>query len=58
MTAPVLFGMPIIGSAAGTEVGSIFIFFSLTYFKATHKKNLFNCPSISNPNYQPLPHQK
>jgi len=36
----------------------IFNFFSLTYFKATHKKNLFDCPSISNPNYLPPPHQK
>ncbi len=27
----------------------IFCFFSLTYFKATHKKNLFDCPSIQTP---------
>jgi hypothetical protein len=26
-------------------------FFSLAYFKATNKKNLFGCPSISKPNY-------
>jgi hypothetical protein len=49
--------IPIIRSTVGIEVGSI-LFFSLIYFKVTHKKNLFYCPSISNPNYLPLPHQK
>jgi len=44
--------IPIIGSATGTKVGSLF-FPPFTYFKATHKKNLFDCPSISNPNYVP-----
>jgi hypothetical protein len=44
--------IPIIGSAAGIEVGSLFLFFS-PHFKATHKKNLFNYTSIWNPNYLP-----
>jgi hypothetical protein len=48
--------IPIIGFATGIGVGSKKN--SLTYFKATHKKNLFYYPSISNPNYLPLPHQK
>ncbi len=26
-------------------------FFPLAYFKSTHKKNIFVCPSISNPDY-------
>ncbi len=50
--------IPIIGYAAGIEVGSFLFIFSLTYFKATHKRNLFDCPSISNPNYLLPPHRK
>jgi hypothetical protein len=46
--------IPIIGSTTGIEVGSI-LFFPLTYFKATHKQNLFYYPSISNPHYLPPP---
>ncbi len=46
--------IPIIGFTACIEVGSI-PFFPLTYFKATHKKNLFYCPNISNLNYLPPP---
>jgi hypothetical protein len=43
---------PIIGSPIAIEVGSLFLFFfSITYFKVNHKRNLFGCPSISNPNY-------
>jgi len=45
---------PIIGSPIGIEVGSLFLFFfSITYFKVNHNRNLFCCPSISNPNYLP-----
>jgi hypothetical protein len=45
---------PIIGSPIAIEVGSLFLFFfSITYFKVNHKRNLFGCPSISNPNYLP-----
>jgi hypothetical protein len=43
---------PIIGSLVSIEVGSLFLFFfSIVYFKVNHKRNLFGCPSISNPNY-------
>jgi hypothetical protein len=54
--------IPIIESPIGIEVGSFF--FSLIYFKAIHKKNLFSYPNISTPTiYLTLhlpssPHQK
>ncbi len=48
--------IPIIGYVAGIEVGVFF--FSPHLFQGYPQKNLFDCPSISNPNYLPPPHQK
>jgi hypothetical protein len=61
MTAPVPFGMnssssQLLDMVQALRLGQKKI--SFIYFKATHKKNLFDCPSISNPNYLPPPHQK
>ncbi len=58
MTAPVRFGMNFrfgMNSSSSQLLDLLLalrlghFFFPFTYFKATHKKNLFNCPSISNP---------
>jgi hypothetical protein len=60
MTTPVPFGMKssssqILNLLQALRLGHFFLFFfALAYFKATHKKNLFGCPSIPNPNYLPL----
>jgi hypothetical protein len=56
MTAPVPFGMnsQLLDLLQALRLVTFsFLFFSLAYFKATHKKNLFGCPSIANPNYLP-----
>jgi hypothetical protein len=59
MIAPIPFGMnssssQLLDLLQALRLGQFF-FFSLTYFKATHKKKLFYGPSISNPNYLPPP---
>jgi hypothetical protein len=50
--------IPIIGSASGIEVGSFYFIFPSLISRLAIKKNLFDCPSISNPNYRHPPHQK
>jgi len=59
MTAPVPFGMNLSSSQLLDLLHALrlgqFFYFSLTYFKVTHLKNLFYYPSISNPDYLPPP---
>ncbi len=50
--------IPIIGSTTGIEVRSILFSFPFLTSRLPIKKKLFYCPSISNPNYLPPPHQK
>jgi hypothetical protein len=63
MIVPVPFGMnssssQLLDLLQALRLGHfIFIYFSLTS-RLPIKKNPFNCPSISNPNYLPSPHQK